>query len=217
MTAVRSSHAAPPDDLNAPLEIDPVEWTHAAAYDLVTSLVVPRPVGWISTISGDGRPNVAPYSYYNLVADHPPHVAFSSIGMKDTITNVIATGEFVANVAGERLRAALDQTAAPTPDSTDEFEVAGLTPVAGVRVNAPRVAESPAHLECVLDQIVRVGNGNVVIGRVVHIHVDPSIWRAGRLAIDLLEPIVRLSRRYGLLAPVFTPEEEPSPHVQESP
>jgi flavin reductase (DIM6/NTAB) family NADH-FMN oxidoreductase RutF len=215
MTTIRSSHDAPPRSLDAPLEVDPLEWTHAAVYDLVTSLVVPRPVGWISTVSAAQRPNVAPYSYYNLVADHPPHVAFSSIGIKDTITNVIATGEFVANVAGERLRGALDRTAGLPPDTTDEFEVAGLTPVTGMRVSAPRVAEAPAHLECVLDQIVPVGNGNLVIGRVVHVHVDPSIWRDGRLAVDLLEPVVRLSRRYGLLAPVFTPEEEPSPHVQE--
>jgi flavin reductase (DIM6/NTAB) family NADH-FMN oxidoreductase RutF len=172
-------------------------------------------VGWISTRATGGGRNLAPYSYYNLVADHPPHVAFSSIGLKDTITNVLATREFVVNVAGQRLRGALDATAASLPEEDDEFALAGVTPAPAVRVRAPRVREAPAHLECVLTKFVPVGNGNLVIGRVVHVHVDPSVWREGRLAIDVLDPVVRLSRRYGRLSRVFTPEEEPSPHVLE--
>lgn len=211
MRTLRSSHDRPPAELDEPLEVDPSEWTSAAVYDLVTALVVPRPVGWISSVSLGGRANLAPYSYYNLVADRPPHVAFSSIGLKDTLRNVTATGEFVANVGAERLRPALAMTAA----DADEFRFAELTPVPSERVRAPRVGEAPAHLECALDRVIAIGNGNLVIGRVIHIHVDPSIWRGGRLAVDLLDPVVRLSRRYGRLAPDFTPEEEPSPHVLE--
>lgn len=208
-----SSHGRPPDLLQTPLELDPAEWTRAETYDLVTSLVVPRPVAWVSTLSPTGERNLAPHSYFNLVADCPPHVAFSSIGVKDTLANILATGEFVVNLASQRLLTALDATGADVPPEVDEFQLAGLTPAPARCVRAPRVAEAPAHLECVLVQVVPVANGNVVIGRVVHVHVDPSIWRDRRVAPDLLDPVVRISRRYGALATTYTAEEPPSPHV----
>ncbi len=210
---MRSSHAAPPRQLLRPLEIDPMEWTNSHVYDLVTSLVIPRPVAWVSTLSLDGHRNLAPYSYFNLVADIPPHVAFSSIGVKDTLRNVRATREFVLNFAPQSLLAGLDATAAALAPDQDEFEFAGLTPVSAVRVSVPRVSEAAAHMECVLTRLVRVGNGTIVIGRVVHIHVSPCVWRDGCIDPELLDPVVRLSRRYGVLAPTFTPQEEPSPHV----
>jgi flavin reductase (DIM6/NTAB) family NADH-FMN oxidoreductase RutF len=208
-----SSHGRPPDLLDVPLELDPSDWTRAQTYDLVTSLVVPRPVAWVSTLSTAGGRNLAPHSYFNLVADCPPHVAFSSIGVKDTLRNILATGEFVVNLAGRRLLAALDATAADVPADVDEFLLAGLTPAPARCVRAPRVAEAPAHLECVLVQVVQVGNGNLVIGRVVHVHVDPSVWKDRRVAPDLLDPVVRVSRRYGALTTVYTAEEPPSAHV----
>jgi flavin reductase (DIM6/NTAB) family NADH-FMN oxidoreductase RutF len=208
-----SSHPHPPERLDTPLELDPEDWTNAAIYDLVTALVVPRPVAWVSTVSADGHRNLAPHSYFNLVADIPPHVAFSSIGFKDTLRNICATGEFVVNLASQRILAAVDASAVSLPPDEDEFEFAGVTPVPARRVRSPRVAQAPAHFECVLVEVVPVGNGNIVIGRVVHVHVDPSIWRDRRIAPDLLDPVVRLSRRYGVLGTAYTPEEEPSPHV----
>ncbi len=208
-----SSHRHPPERLDLPLELDPTDWTKAEVYDLVTSLVIPRPVAWVSTVSTDHLRNLAPHSYFNLVADIPPHVAFSSIGVKDTLRNVQATGEFVVNIAGQDLQEALDATGVSLPSSSDEFSFAGLAPAPSVRVRPPRVAEARAHLECKLVTVVSVGNGHIVIGRVVHVHVDSSIWRDGRVAPDLLDPVVRLSRRYGVLAPLVTAEEEPSPHV----
>ena len=95
-----SSHEAPPEQLRHPLEVNPEDWAPSHLYTLVTSLVVPRPVGWISTMSLAGQLNLAPYSYFNLVADRPPHVMFSSIGVKDTLRNVRETAEFVVNLAG---------------------------------------------------------------------------------------------------------------------
>ncbi|MDI5978869.1 flavin reductase family protein [Amycolatopsis magusensis] len=208
-----SSHAAPPARLGQPLELDPGEWTRAAVYDLVTALVLPRPVAWVSTVSAGGARNLAPHSYFTLVSDHPAHVAFSSIGVKDTLRNIRATGEFVVNFAGQHLLAALDKTAADVPPEHDEFTLAGLTPEPSHRVRPPRVAEARAHFECVLRTVLPVGNGNLVIGEVVHVHVCPSIWAGGRVDTAVFDPVVRLSRRYGVLAKEFTAEEEPSPHV----
>ncbi len=127
--------------------------------------------GPCSTLSADGHRNLAPHSYFNLVADIPPHIAFSLIGFKDTLRNIHATGEFVVNLASRRILAALDASAASLAPDEDEFEFAGVTPVPARRVRSPRVAP------------------------------------------DLLDPVVRLSRRYGVLGTAYTPEEEPSPHV----
>ncbi|SEH01845.1 NADH-FMN oxidoreductase RutF, flavin reductase (DIM6/NTAB) family [Nonomuraea solani] len=207
------SHARPPMDLDRDLEIDPAEWSRPDTYDLVTALVVPRPIAWVSTVSPGGHRNLAPHSYFNLVADHPVHVAFSSVGVKDTLRNIRATGEFVVNIAGQPLLSALDATAADVEPECDEFMIAGVTPEPARCVQAPRVAEAPAHFECVLADEVPVGNCILIIGRVVHVHVAPSVWSRRRVDPAALDPTVRLSRRYGMLAPVFTPEESPSPHV----
>jgi flavin reductase (DIM6/NTAB) family NADH-FMN oxidoreductase RutF len=210
---MRSSHACPPGWLDTSLEIDPSDWTHAEVYDLVTSLVIPRPVAWVSTLSAEGYRNLAPHSYFNLVADDPPHIAFSSIGVKDTLRNIQDTGEFVVNFAGRELLPQLDATGASLLPEEDEFLFAGLTAAPSRKVRPPRVAEARAHMECVLVQVVPVGNGHLTIGRVVHVHVSPSIWKDGGVAPELLDPVVRLSRKYGMLAESFTPEEEPSLHV----
>jgi flavin reductase (DIM6/NTAB) family NADH-FMN oxidoreductase RutF len=210
---VTSSHPAPPERLDRPLEIDPTEWSLAHVYDLVTSLVVPRPIAWVSTVSAAGGGNLAPHSYFTLVADSPVHVAFSSIGVKDTLRNIRATGEFVVNLASQRLRAALDRSAADVAPDDDEFVLAGVTAAPSRRVRPPRVLEATAHLECVRTAELPVGNGNLVIGRVVHLHVDPSVWVNHRVDSARLDPMVRLSRRYGVLSTRYTEEEEPSPHV----
>jgi flavin reductase (DIM6/NTAB) family NADH-FMN oxidoreductase RutF len=210
---MKSSHTDPPMLLRESLEINPDEWTHEHLYNLVTSLVVPRPVAWVSTVSLEGYRNLAPHSYFNLVSDWPPHVAFSSIGVKDTLRNINATKEFVLNFASQRLLNKLDATGDSLPPEVDEFQHAGLTAVPAARVRAPRVAEARAHMECRLHRVIPVGNGNIVLGRVVHIHVDPSIWLDGQVDVGLLDPIVRLSKKYGVLGPEYSPEEEPSSHV----
>src|SRR5437879_1964728 len=210
---MNSSHSLPPDYLDTALEINPADWTNAQVYDLVTSLVVPRPVAWVSTVSCQGCRNLAPHSYFNLVADCPPYLVFSSIGMKDTLRNILATGEFVVNVASQDLISQLHTTGASVPSDEDEFVFAGLTPAPARKITPPRVAEAKAHMECTLEKVITVGNGNLVIGRIIHIHVSPSVWRAGRIDPELLDPVVRLSRKYGVIGHTFTVEEEPSAHV----
>ncbi|GAA1714213.1 flavin reductase family protein [Fodinicola feengrottensis] len=208
-----SSHPEPPPELGADLELDPEEWASQHTYTLIGSLVVPRPVAWVSTIGADGRLNLAPYSYFNLVADDPPHVMFSSIGAKDTLRNVRDNGEFVVNLAGRGQLGALDKTAESPPDDSSEFDLCGVTAEPSQRVRPPRVAEAKAQLECVLVWHAPAGNGHVVVGRVVHIHVHRSVWSDGRVAPALYDPVVRLSRRYGALSAELTPEEAPADHA----
>jgi flavin reductase (DIM6/NTAB) family NADH-FMN oxidoreductase RutF len=195
------------------LEIDPAALAKPAVYQLITSLVVPRPIAWVSTMDATGRRNLAPYSYFTLVADHPPHVAFSSIGEKDTLRNIRTLGEFVVNVADQSLLDRMDRSAAHYGPDVDEFRESGLTPAPSYRIRPDRVAEARAHLECELVDVHPVGNGNLVIGRVVHVQVDRQVWHDGRADSRLLDPILRLSRCYGRLSPHVTAEEEPAPHV----
>ncbi len=199
-----SSHAEPPAVLDEPLELDPEDWAPRQIYHLMTGLVIPRPIAWVSTRSSGGTRNVAPHSYFNVVAHAPPHVMFSSAGEKDTLRNVEATGGFVVNLVTQDLVEQMNFTATNFPPEEDEFTWAGLTEAPALRVDAPRVAEAKAHLECRLAQIVPAGNSRVVLGEVVHVHVDPSVWGEGRVDPLRLDPVARLSGRdYATLGEVF--------------
>jgi flavin reductase (DIM6/NTAB) family NADH-FMN oxidoreductase RutF len=203
-----TSHPEPPAVLDAPLELDPADWPSRQVYFLMTGLVIPRPIAWVSTVSADGVRNVAPHSYFNVMAHRPPHVVFSSStaadGEKDTLRNVRATGEFVVNIATMDVVEQLNFTATDFPPGEDEFTWAQLTAVESHRVAPPRVGEAKAHLECRLVDVVAAGNGNIVIGEVVHIHVDPSVWRDGRVDPVALDPICRLAgTAYARLGEVF--------------
>lgn len=199
-----SSHPAPPAELGDELELDPRDWSPRDVYRLMTGLVVPRPIAWVSTYGADGVRNVAPHSYFNVVAHDPPHVVFSSASEKDTLRNIRARGAFVVNVVTMDLVAAMNVTAADFPPDEDEFAWAGLEAAAAVAVDAPRVAAARAHLECRFVQEVAAGNGTIVVGEVVHLHVDPSVWRDGRVDPELLDPVCRLAGTgYAGLGPVF--------------
>jgi flavin reductase (DIM6/NTAB) family NADH-FMN oxidoreductase RutF len=201
---VATSHPEPPDHLDAALELDPADWPKRQVYFLLTGLVVPRPIAWVSTRSPKGVRNVAPHSYFNVVAHDPPHVIFSSTGEKDTLRNVQLTGEFVVNIVTQDVVEVMNFTATDFPPDEDEFSWAQLTEAPAQTVRAPRVADAKAHLECRLVQVVPAGNGNIVIGRVEHVHVDPSVWRAGRVDPQLLDPVCRLAGTgYATLGEVF--------------
>ena len=203
-----TSHPEPPNVLDVPLELDPGDWEARQVYFLMTGLVIPRPIAWVSTLGEDGVRNVAPHSYFNVVAHDPPHVVFSSSGgpgsEKDTLRNVRATGEFVVNLVTMDVVEPMNFTATDFPADEDEFTWAGLTAQPSQRVAAPRVAEAAAHLECEVRDIVRAGNGNLVIGEVVHLHIAPRVWRGGRVDPELLDPVCRLAgTRYARLGPIF--------------
>ena len=187
------SHDAPPNVLDRPLEIGSEDWSVREFYQLMTALVIPRPIGWISTISAAGVRNVAPYSYFNLMGSDPFYVAFGSTGKKDSLANLREVPEFVANIVSMHVLEKMNFTSTDFPRDLDEFEWAGLTPVPSVRVRPPRVGESRAHLECELVQIVDDRNTHIVLGRIVHAHVDASVWKDGRVDPRLLDPVCRLS------------------------
>ncbi len=151
-------------------------------YKLLSSLIVPRPIGWIGSISSAGVPNLAPYSFFNAVSGQPPTVVFSpGAGQRrDTLDNVREVGEFTVNVVTAEVVEAMNATAASLPADIDEFAAVGLTSVPGVIVSAPMVGECRANLECKVTQLVPIGdpkNGNVlVIGEAVMIHVNDDVF-----------------------------------------
>lgn len=170
-----------------------------------TALVVPRPIGWISTLNTDGIANLAPFSFFNAVSQNPPMVMFCANathadgGPKDSLRNVRSSGEFVANLATWPLRWHMNVSSASAPRGQDEFELAGLTKASSVKVRAPRVAESPVSLECVVVKIVELplADGSslpntVTFGRVVGVHIDPDLITNGHVDIRRARPIGRL-------------------------
>ncbi len=200
------------------LSFVPDEMEPRDAYRLMLSLIVPRPIAWVSTLSPDGAPNLAPYSFYTGVSGNPPVVLFSVSprsarlggGEKDTLRNVRATGEFVVNLVAEPLAEAMNQTSGEYPPGVDEFAQAGLTAAPSVDVRPPRVAEAPAALECRLHQLVPVeGSGSVmVLGRVVRYHVRADLHReSGLVDAAALRPVARLGgSEYAALGEVFSLE-----------
>jgi flavin reductase (DIM6/NTAB) family NADH-FMN oxidoreductase RutF len=186
------------------MHYDPDKNDHGLAHSPFKSCVVPRPIGWISTISPDGVHNLAPYSQFQNLTFDPPYVMFAAnqntLGKrKDSVVNTEQTGEFVYNMATYDLRDAMNRSAAEVPPDIDEFELAGLTKAASIRVKPYRVAESPIQFECRYHQTIRLpGNGlmgtvDIVIGRVLMVHIkNEVIGPDGRLDILKIRPLARL-------------------------
>ncbi|HEX6257032.1 MAG TPA: flavin reductase family protein [Euzebyales bacterium] len=173
-------------------EIDPADLHDRAVYKLLTMLVVPRPIAWVSSVSADGLPNVAPHSYFNIASNAPPIVHFTSAGAKDTLRNVLATGEFVVNIVSRRLMEQMNLTAADFPADEDEFHWADLQRAPSSVVSVPRVAGAPAALECTLREVLEVGNGRMVFGDVVRVHTDERLWQDGEIPPERLDAVGRL-------------------------
>ena len=169
------------------------------------ALVVPRPIGWISTVNAKGQANLAPYSFFNAVSGRPPMVMFSSSERapgdateKDTLRNIRETGQFVVNLATAMQQAEMNDSSADAPAGVDEFDAVGLEKLASHLVAPPRVKGAPVHLECELDRIVDLTNGGqrpgtiVTIGRVVGVHIDEDVIVDGKVDIVRAKPIARL-------------------------
>jgi flavin reductase (DIM6/NTAB) family NADH-FMN oxidoreductase RutF len=186
------------------MEADPSTIPWKSVYKILVGSILPRPIGWISTVDAAGQANLAPFSFFNAVCSRPPTVVFcptvreTDAGPKDTLRNLRTTGEFVANIVTEALAEAMNITSTEFPAGVDEFQAAGLTAAPSVVVTPPRVAQSPIHFECRVHQIIELGTepgaGSLVLGRIVHLHVDPAVMLgADKIDLAALRPIGRLS------------------------
>ena len=195
---------------------------------VLTGVVVPRPIAFVSSMSAAGLVNLAPFSFFNAVAYDPPTIVFSSSRhagdkRKDTLANIEETGEFVVNVVVDAIAEAMNRTAAEYPTEVNEFAIAGLTPVPSDVVRPPRVAESPVNMECRLNQVVPIGQGRhqhgLVIGEIVLLHIRDDIIQGHRINHQKLQPTGRLAGNmychtadvFEMVRPVYTAEPEVMP------
>jgi flavin reductase (DIM6/NTAB) family NADH-FMN oxidoreductase RutF len=202
---------------------------HGLPRDPFKAIVVPRPIGWLTSISAKGEINLAPYSFFNAVSEQPPMVMFSSGGRKDTIAYVEETKEFVCNFANFALREAVSTSGTEFPRGVNEMIEAGLEPAPSRLVRPPRVAASPCALECKLLQIVdltdldgRTSQRYVVFGQVVGVYIDDRFIKDGRLDTAAMQPIARCGYNdYAVVDKVFSmvrprlPRHAPKPEAAE--
>jgi flavin reductase (DIM6/NTAB) family NADH-FMN oxidoreductase RutF len=179
----------------------------------VSAIVAPRPIGWISTISTGGVRNLAPYSFFGLFNYRPPVLAFSSVGRKDTVVNAEQTGEFVWNLASEKLGPEMNATSVAVPAEIDEFELVGLEAVASESVKPPRIAEVPASFECRVCEVRQLRSADgmdldtwLVIGEVVRVHIDTAYLKNGQFDTAGASPLLRA----GGAGDYFLPTDERS-------
>lgn len=163
-------------------------------YKLMTAVVVPRPIAWVTTVSRDGVVNLAPHSFYTVACARPPIVQFSSVGKKDTLRNVLATGEFVVNLAHAPLLEQVNNSAARFPPDQSEVERLGIETEPSLRVAPPRVAGSPVSIECTLHSTNELGDSTVILGNVVMISVAGEVLVDGHPEFALLDPLARLGK-----------------------
>jgi flavin reductase (DIM6/NTAB) family NADH-FMN oxidoreductase RutF len=175
---------------------------HGLPRDPWMMCVIPRPIGWISTLSASGRPNLAPYSFFNAVGEDPPMVMFATTGThahgeKDSANNIRATGEFVCNMATMELKEQVQVSSVPLPSGDSEFLLAQLETEPSEIVKPPRVKGSPIHIECVFLTSLDLPRGNqdsnvITIGKVVGIHIDDRVLKDGLVDVARLRPLARL-------------------------
>ncbi len=171
----------------------------AGAYSLLNSLVVPRPIAWISTLSADGVGNLAPHSFFSVACANPPIVSWTSVGHKDTLRNVLATGEFVVNLATLPDLDLVNATSATFDPDTDEAAELGIEMEPSDVVGPPRVVSSPASLECRLHSTIDLGDSVLVLGDVVAVTVDVDVMDGDHPEFTRMQPVSRLgSNEWGL-------------------
>jgi flavin reductase (DIM6/NTAB) family NADH-FMN oxidoreductase RutF len=173
-------------------DFDPGELSSRDFYRLLTAVVVPRPIAWVSSRSAEGVDNLAPHSFFTVSSVNPPIVQFTSVGEKDTLRNIRARGEFVVNLAPAGLIDEVNATGTNFPPDVSEFDAAGLTREESSTVGVPRVGESPVALECRLHDTLPIGDCVLVFGEVTHAVVDSDMLDGSHPRIDLLEPLARL-------------------------
>lgn len=184
------------------IKTDTLEWKDA--YKLLQGSVLPRPIAFVSSQDENGTANLAPFSFFTVISANPMMVCFSPMRRgtdgekKDTLKNIEATKEYVINIVSEEFVQQMNDCATEYLSDVDEFEASGLTKVDSLAVKPSRVKESKVHLECVLDQVLHFGGdhagaGSLVIGKVIHVHVDDELYESGRINSEQLNPVGRLA------------------------
>lgn len=197
------------------MQFNPEEIDQKAIYKLLTGAVIPRPIGWISTISETGVLNLAPFSFFNAVGEDPPHVMFSTVRTndvnKDTLNNVLNNKQFVVNMVTEELVEKMNLTSKAIPSIESEFELAGLTPIPSAKIKPPRVKESPITMECEMVHHYFLedhtnGGACIIIGRIIMFHVDESVLLDDfKINLDTYRPVARLAgANYSKLGEIFS-------------
>ncbi|WP_457950059.1 flavin reductase family protein [Pseudarthrobacter sp. alpha12b] len=184
-------------------DFDPEQLGPRDFYRFLTSVVVPRPIAWVSSTSPAGVDNLAPHSFFTVASVDPPIIQFTSVGEKDSLRNIEATGEFVVNLAPAALIEEVNATGTNFTPDVSEFDAAGLTREPSAVVRPPRVKESPAVLECSLHQTLRVGDCVLVFGLVVHGSVSSGVLSGNHPEVARLDPLSRLGGdEWGSLGPI---------------
>lgn len=197
------------------MQFDPAEIGPSAVYKLLTGTIIPRPIGWISSVDANGIANLAPFSFFNAVSEDPPHVMFSTVRPggqnKDTLANVLATGEFVVNLVTEETVEAMNASSANFPSHVSEFDALSIASLPSTLISPPRVAASPVHLECRLVHHYPIGNhetggATVVIGEVLRFHIHDAILKESfHIDLDQYRPVARLAgSNYATLGTIFS-------------
>ena len=179
-------------------------------YRLMTALVVPRPIAWVSSLSAAGVGNLAPHSFFTVSCARPPIVQFTSVGDKDTLANVLATGEFVVNVASRPMMDLVNDSSASFDPGVDEAEALGIETEPSELVRPRRVVASPASIECTLHSTVELGDSTIVLGDVVATTVRREVLVGGHPAMEHLQPVSRLGRDEWGLPPEVVSVRRPS-------
>lgn len=206
------------------MDLDPETLPTAERYGLLISSILPRAIAWVSTASPEGVLNLAPFSFFTGITANPMSLCFAPVNNrhgreKDTLVNIRATRQFVVNLATEATAEKMNQTSADYPYGVDEFKEAALTPVPSLKVKPPRVKESPLAMECELLQVMTLSEGplggHLVVGRVVSVHVDDSVWKDGKLDHRDLKAIGRMEG--GWYARTRDAFEMPRPRLEPKP
>ena len=187
----------------------------SALYKLLTGTVIPRPIGWISTVDANGMNNLAPFSFFNVVSEDPPHVMFSTVRTgnknKDTLNNVLDNKQFVVNLVTEDVVEQMNTTSQSVAADVDEFELAGVTPIDAIYIKPKRVKESLVHFECEMVHhyfIEKHQNGGacIIIGKIITMHIDDSILMENqKINLDKYKPVARLAgSNYSKLGEIFS-------------
>jgi flavin reductase (DIM6/NTAB) family NADH-FMN oxidoreductase RutF len=194
------------------MDYDPRSEPHNLAHDPTTCLVVPRPIGWITTVSPTGVINLAPYSFFNMIASHPPFVMFSSNSRKHSQSHAESGSDFVFNLVTYDLRNEMNVSGADYPADVSEPELAKLAMTPSRIIKPPRVARSPIALECIHSQTVSLVSSNgkkhsyeMIIGEVVNVHIDDGVIVDGMIDMARIRPIARLGYRadYSVVDNIF--------------